>query len=67
MLHFRVLNKDILCQSSAVFKKNFTFTFIMRNDSNIYDQIRQAKSENVVTGYSSDPDKIVWENLDNLS
>jgi hypothetical protein len=59
MLHFRVLTKKYFVKVVLVFKKTFTFTFIMRNkDSTIYDQMRQAKSENV-TGYSSDPDKIV--------
>jgi putative glycerol-1-phosphate prenyltransferase len=39
----------------------------MRNkDRNIYDQIRQAKAEKEVIGYSSRSDKIVWENLDHL-
>lgn len=40
----------------------------MRNkDSTIYDQIRQAKSENrKLLAILLDPDKIVWENLDNL-
>ncbi|WP_339919006.1 geranylgeranylglyceryl/heptaprenylglyceryl phosphate synthase [uncultured Flavobacterium sp.] len=40
----------------------------MRNkDSTIYDQMRQAKSEKrKLLAILLDPDKIVWENLDNL-
>lgn len=68
MLHFRVLKKEIFYQSSTHFQKTFTFTFIMRNkDNTIYDQIRQAKSENQkLLAILIDPDKVVWADLEYL-
>ena len=50
------------------FKKTYTFALIMKNEMHyIYSQILHAQVNNLkLLAILLDPDKIVWENLDNL-
>lgn len=50
------------------FKKTYTFTLIMKNEMHyIYSQILHAQVNNLkLLAILLDPDKIVWENLNNL-